>query len=203
MHRNYSKWFVVRYTLLGFAIGISILVVTLFVQAFSYKVAFTLSGISEVHRKFPIFFVIDILPILLAVLAYYGAKVVSIAQFESSEFLEKEQSHQRKLYRFVEKLRNGEIDTDYNPDETDVLGKAIVNLRDTLKKSKEEEELRRKEDEQRRWMAEGLAMFGEILRSEKDNIEELTYLIISNLVKYVNANQGGFYLLDDNDPGNW
>jgi PAS domain S-box-containing protein len=202
MQRNYSKWFVVRYTLLGFAVGISILVVTLFVQAFSYKVAFTLSGIGEVHRKFPIFFVLDILPILLAVLAYYGSKIVSIAQFESSEFLEKEQSHQRKLYRFVEKLRSGEIDTDYNPDETDVLGKAIVNLRDTLKKSKEEEELRRKEDEQRRWMAEGLAMFGEILRSEKDNIEELTYLIISNLVKYINANQGGFYLLDDNDPGN-
>ncbi|HRX68685.1 MAG TPA: PAS domain S-box protein, partial [Tenuifilaceae bacterium] len=66
---------------------------------------------------------------------------------------------------------------------------------------KQEEEQRRREDEQRNWSAEGLAMFGEILRAEKGNLEELSYNIISSLVKYVEANQGGFYLLDDSDKG--
>lgn len=202
MQRNYSRWYVARYTLFGFGLGLAFLVIALFIQSFSYNLAVSLSGLIEIHQKFPAFFIVDLAPIVLALVAFYVSRYFSATQTESNSFAEQELSRQRKLYRFVEKLRGGEIDSEYHPEETDVLGKAIVNLRDTLKKSQEEEAIRRKEDEQRRWMAEGLAMFGEILRSEKDNIDELAYLIISNLVKYTGANQGGFYLLDDNDPGN-
>ena len=201
MQRNYSKWFVIRYTSVAFILSLLFLIISFFVQTLILNIAFSASGIAEIHRRIPVFYFFDFLPIVIAIITHYISRHFSIVQTEASEFSEKELSKQRRLYRFVHKLREGDIDAEYVPEETDVLGKAIVNLRNTLKESKEEEALRRKEDEQRSWSAEGLAKFGEILRSEKDSIEDLSYAIISNLVKYIDANQGGFYLLDDNDLG--
>lgn len=201
MQRNYSKWYVARFTLVGFVVGLAIYFIAIFIQAFSFGLAFSLTGIVEIHKKLPVFHILALIPIIVAFASYYVSRYLSTVLEETRKSTEQELSHQRKLYKFVEKLRGGDIDVDYSPEETDVLGKAIVNLRDTIKKSKIEEDARRKEDEQRNWSAEGLAMFGEILRSEKGNLEELSYNIISNLVKYINANQGGFYLLDDSDHG--
>lgn len=201
MQHNYSKGYVIRISLITFVIGLVFLMILMFVQAQIQNLAFTGGGIARLHKHYPIFYLLDLLPFILAVASYFVARFVSRVRNEAKSFAEKEITRQRKLYRFVQKLKEGDIEADFSPDDTDVLGKAIVNLRDTLKQSKEEEAIRRKEDEQRSWTAEGLAKFGEILRSEKDDVEELTYLIISNLVKYVDANQGGFYLLDDTDPG--
>jgi len=201
MDRKYSKPFVYKYTLLSFAFGFILLLFVFFVEALIYHVAFTFSGIAELHRITPILFLLDIIPIFFAVIAFFIAKYISIFKTDLTNSLEIEQSRQRKLYRFVERLRNDEIDAEYNPDESDVLGKSIVNLRDNLKSSKLDEQARRKEDQQRNWVAEGLAKFGEILRSDNDNIEELSYQVISNLVKYIDANQGGFYIIEDQDPG--
>ena len=201
MQRNYSRWFVIRYTLLAFLLGLAFLTLGLFIQSLVYNLSFTAAGIAEIHRRIPIFYLIDSLPIIIGFLAHIVSKRYSATQKETFSFSEQELSRQRRLYRFVQKLKEGDIDAEYVPEETDVLGKAIVNLRNTLKETKKEEALRRKEDEQRNWSAEGLAKFAEILRTEKDDIEELSYSIISNLVKYIDANQGGFYLLDDTDPG--
>ncbi len=52
------------------------------------------------------------------------------------------------------------------------------------------------EDAKRNWSAEGLAKFGEILRLDKD-LPYLTGHILSHLVKYVKANQGAFFIVND------
>lgn len=201
MQRNYSKWYVIRFTLITFVISLVFLLILMFVQAQMQNIAFTGGGIIKLHQHFPLFYLLDLIPFIFAAISYFLARFVSQVQNEAKDFTESEITRQRKLYRFVQKLKDGDIETDFIPEENDVLGKAIVNLRDTLKLSKEEELIRRREDDQRSWTAEGLAKFGEILRTEKDDIEELSYLIISKLVKYIDANQGGFYLLDDTDPG--
>lgn len=201
MDREYSKSFVFRYTLIGFVAGLLLLFFVFIIEALYYRIAITFPGFGELHRINPILYLFDFVPILFVVVSFFVSRYISIFKTELSNNLEFEQTRQRKLYRFVEKLRSGEIDAEYNLEESDVLGKAIVNLRDNLKTSKEEELTRRKEDEQRNWVAEGLAKFGEILRSDNDNMEELSYQVISNLVKYIGANQGGFYLLEDQDPG--
>ncbi len=201
MQRNYSKWFVIRYTLVAFGIGLVFLLLVFFIQSLIKGLPFSISSIIEIHKRQTIAFFIDFVPVIITICAFYLSRYISVNQVETKEFLEKEQSRQRKLYRFVQKIKDGDIDSEFLPDESDVLGKAIVDLRNTIRISKEEEQIRRKEDELRRWSAEGLARFGEILRKERGNLEELSYAIISNLVKYIDANQGGFYLLDDSDPG--
>jgi PAS domain S-box-containing protein len=55
-----------------------------------------------------------------------------------------------------------------------------------------------KEDQQRNWVNSGFAKFGDILRSSHDDIEKLSDDLLSNLIEYLDANQGAIFLLDKN-----
>ncbi len=200
MDREYSKSFVIKNALIGFGSGLFLLFIIFFFEALYYKIALTFSGALELHRITPILYLLDLIPIIFGIISFYLFKSSSVFKTQITNILELEQSRQRKLYRFVEKLKEGDIDAEYQIEESDVLGRSIVSLRDNIKVSKLEENARRKEDEQRNWVAEGMAKFGEILRSHNDNMEELSYQIVRNLVKYIDANQGSIYLLEDQDP---
>jgi len=82
----------------------------------------------------------------------------------------------------------------------DVLGKSLVDMRDKLKKARAEEEERKKEDEKRKWANEGLALFSDVLRQNHESINELAFAIVKNLIKYLDANQGGLFIKNDEDP---
>jgi PAS domain S-box-containing protein len=63
-------------------------------------------------------------------------------------------------------------------------------MRDNLQKVAEE-------DKKRNWANEGMAKFAEILRNTQQNVDEVSYSIISNIVKYLGANQGGLFILNE------
>ena len=105
-----------------------------------------------------------------------------------------------KKNEFARKIGNGKLEADYQMlSEDDQLGQSLIEMRNSLQHAREEEENRKVEDEKRRWVNEGLAKFADILRQNNDNLEELSYQIISNLVNYLEANQGGLFLLNDED----
>ncbi len=71
-----------------------------------------------------------------------------------------------------------------------------------LKKMKvlqEENEKRKILDKNRDWAVQGIAKFNEILRSDNTDIKELSFVIIRDLVKYLTANQGGLFLISDDE----
>ncbi len=74
------------------------------------------------------------------------------------------------------------------------LGSNLLNMRKKLLQVSSEREQQALEAERRMWNNEGISKFAEILRRNNDNIEELSFQIISNLVKYLNANQGGIFI---------
>ncbi len=67
-----------------------------------------------------------------------------------------------------------------------------------LKNKLEELEVAREEERKRNWTSEGLAKFGDILRSDKDLVP-LSDEVLSRLIKYINANQGGLFSLVEAD----
>jgi len=104
---------------------------------------------------------------------------------------------------FSLEIGKGNFESHYVPlSDEDDLGNALLEMRTNLKHAKDEEERRKKEDAQRNWSSQGIAKFSDILRQNNDNIEELSYNVISNLVKYCEANQGGLFLINDDDTHN-
>lgn len=69
------------------------------------------------------------------------------------------------------------------------MGTALLEMRDKMSNVAES-------DRQRNWTSEGLAKFADIFRTYSTS-EDFTYIIISNLVKYVEANQGGLFIVED------
>ncbi len=107
------------------------------------------------------------------------------------------------IFNFSVDIGKGNFNSHFDPlSEDDVLGHSLLDMRNELKKAADEEDRRKEEDEQRNWAAQGVAKFSDILRTNTDDINELSYNIISNLVKYTNSNQGGIYVINDNDKHN-
>jgi len=96
-----------------------------------------------------------------------------------------------KITLFADKVGKGDFNAQLEArSEKDVLGYALLAMRDNLKKANEEEQ-------QRKWTNEGLAKFVSILRLDNQDLKDLGDKIISNLVKYLNANQGGIFLYNE------
>ena len=94
---------------------------------------------------------------------------------------------------FAKNIGDGKYDSEFTSlSENDTLGNALLEMRSNLKKVAED-------DKKRNWSTSGLAKFGDILRSYTDNFEEFADEIISNLVKYIDANQGALFIIESND----
>jgi GAF domain-containing protein len=102
---------------------------------------------------------------------------------------------------FVAAIGQGKLDFDYKVLDSEYaegknrLADSLIEMQRKLKTLNEEEQ-------RRQWANEGLSKFVEILRSSNDNITQLSDKIISALVKYTNSNQGGLYILNDDDERN-
>lgn len=97
--------------------------------------------------------------------------------------------------QFAENIGSGNYNSSFKPlSDHDVLGNALIDMRNNLSKVAED-------DKKRNWATEGLARFGELLRTNNDNLDKLADEIIGNLVKYLKANQGAIYIIDDSESG--
>ncbi|WP_020527873.1 GAF domain-containing protein [Flexithrix dorotheae] len=96
---------------------------------------------------------------------------------------------------FVKNIENGKLNTTFEGFENDEsnLISALIKMQQHLQKIAEEEK-------ERNWSTEGLANFVEILRNNHDNdLSVLCDEIISSLVKYMGANQGGLFIVNEED----
>ncbi|MBN1118356.1 MAG: GAF domain-containing protein [Bacteroidales bacterium] len=109
----------------------------------------------------------------------------------------------RDVSKFAIEIGKGNFSTEFKPlSDEDVLGYSLIEMKNELHKAKQEEEIRAEENRQRTWSSQGVALFSDILRKNDENINDLTFDIISNMVQYTNSNQGGIFILNDNDPDN-
>ncbi len=106
----------------------------------------------------------------------------------------------RSTTKFSVEIGKGNFDSSYTPlSDEDDLGNALLDMRDSLKSAKEEEARRKEEDEQRNWASQGIAKFSDLLRQNNDDLDELSYSLISHLVKYTGANQGGLFVINEDN----
>jgi methyl-accepting chemotaxis protein len=96
---------------------------------------------------------------------------------------------------FVREVAKGNLQADYTfqqGNQGNALGEALVKMRDEMVRIAAEEL-------QRKWATEGLAHFADILRNNNDDVRLLSKEILEALIQYLNANQGGVFLLKQRD----
>ncbi|UII23099.1 PAS domain-containing protein [Fulvivirga ligni] len=101
---------------------------------------------------------------------------------------------------FVKSIEEGQLNAQLESISEENVGdesleKALLLMREQMKKVEIA-------DQERKWTTEGLAKFVDILRSTDDSVSKLGDIIISNLVKYTHSNQGGIYIIDEEDSQN-
>lgn len=94
---------------------------------------------------------------------------------------------------FARAIGQGDFKSKFQPlSSEDTLGNSLLIMRENLHKVSIE-------DNKRNWTTEGLAKFGEILRRNSDNVKELASSLVSELVQYLEANQGGVFVINNDD----
>lgn len=106
----------------------------------------------------------------------------------------------KKARDFTQKIGEGEYDTDdiftlTAEEEKNTLFAALQKMRKQLVDIAEEE---RKQN----WITNGVANFTEILRSDDSDLYQLCRKVINGLVKYLEAGNGGIYVLNNDDLDN-
>jgi PAS domain S-box-containing protein len=100
---------------------------------------------------------------------------------------------QQSMADFASEVGKGNYNYAFNArSKTDTLGIALLAMRDNLMRAD-------KEDALRTWANEGQVKFGDIFRQYANDIEKFAYHTISELVKYVGANQGFFFVIKEQD----
>ena len=119
---------------------------------------------------------------------------------EMGEYLEKFVADLKQKSDYTQQIGKSQLNAEYTPlSDDDILGNSLLQLREDLKVARDEEEKYKEEEEKRRWTNEGLALFADVLRQHNDNMGMLSDNIIQNLVKYLNANQGGLFLYKEEE----
>jgi len=112
-------------------------------------------------------------------------------------------THLRDLQKKIDLLSSmseegpGEL---FRPEAEDKLGNALLVLSDFLTRKELQEVSRNREDKKTNWISEGAAQLGEVLRSERDDVGELCFLIIQKLVTYMNMEMGSLFVTNNSDP---
>ena len=193
-----------NFALTGFLLGLAFPIVAIIIELTVKDLVWELNNIAFLYSISPTLWIINTAPVFIAATGYIiGLRFANINK-DLEIAAEQEKNKSELILSFTENLAKGNIDVDYDQTDDeqvdDDIGQSLLKLRDYLRKSKEEEDLRHKEEQQRSWVNEGLAKFGDIVRQNNDDLQVLSYNIISNLVNYLDAKIGGVFLINDDNP---
>lgn len=112
------------------------------------------------------------------------------------EALDRQRQEFSEAAGYVKQILEGDLNAAVSPTvQQSPLGEPLISLQKHLKTIALNEQ-------ERNWLNVGLAKFGDILRNKQSlNLKELADEIISNVVKYVNANQGAIFVYEDDKKG--
>ena len=155
--------------------------------------------IAQTQSRFNVSLV-SILTITILILAavtflvYYITRNILRAQVAIRENFSQQKDTFEVLSQFAEDIGEGNFENDLTAIEAEEnsLANSLMKMRENLYKAKLDEE-------KRSWTIQGVAQFADYLRSENRNIKSLSSTIISNLIKYLGANQGGIFVVNDED----
>ena len=191
--------FNLKYTTTGFITGIIISIIIIIIAINSADIIFNIESVSNFFAEHVVVTFLIFVPIFITTAIGYITDMNLNNILKSKEIeLEETKEHSQQIFNFIEKLRKGEsVQKLKQLPDSDKIIQSLINLSEELEIRQKEEDKRKKEDIQRAETSEGLAYFGAVLREHNNTIEELTQTVTNELVRYLDAYQAAFYLIDE------
>lgn len=134
--------------------------------------------------------------ILLCTLLYRLQSSNDKVMVDNKVMLEEETRRVNTLSQFIEAVSAGNYDIELQTSTAeDNLTTTLINMRNKLKTNAED-------DRKRNWTTTGIAQIGDILRASNTSSSDLYDSIIKFVVKYTGSNQGGLFILNEDDEKN-
>lgn len=204
MNVHNRKEVISQLTILASILSSVILLAAIFMGIIkSDEATFSLSGAIWLILHNPGYWFVIVFAVLSPVACDRIARKFTRQLVEKQQMIDYEQDRMNRIHKFMQQLIQDNLDADFKLNgEDDIMGKSLIEFRDTLRTNRENSLKLRAAEEQRNWVAEGLARTSEILRNNLHDINKLSFDVLKELTKYINAIQGGFYMLDDTDSHN-
>lgn len=177
--------------LLGTALGILIMLASWIISIFAHDLHFTFSGIAKMHQLNPVTWVVDLFPVVIFFLLRFEYQKRKANDEFYQQAIRKKDISINKNAHFAQKIGEGDYDVQLELDESDDLGKSLLIMRDNLKANKQKET-------EENWIARGRDLISGILRIH-NNIDELAYEVLVEIINYVNVIQGAFYIYNEDE----
>ncbi|MFQ3579480.1 MAG: PAS domain S-box protein, partial [Bacteroidales bacterium] len=110
--------------------------------------------------------------------------------------------HLRHTCEFANEVGKGRFESHFEAlHEKDILGNALVNMRQSLLLASQEEAKRKKEQEIRSWVEKGYNIIAKQLQQFNDVNSDTThnYTILKTIIEYIGANIGALYIVKQDD----
>ncbi len=119
---------------------------------------------------------------------------------EISSLINKLNLNLENYLKFTSNVKSNKLEEEFHLiSENDLLGKALVEMRSNLKTSILEEKRRKEEENIRNWKNIGINKIVEILRHNNQNLFDLSFDVLSDLISYIGANVGGIFMLEEKE----
>lgn len=106
----------------------------------------------------------------------------------------------KELSIYLSDIGDANFDNSYElMSEQDELGQSFLKMKKSLQLANEEAKKLKEQEDLQNWATIGIAKFGDILRQQTNSNEELSYNIIKALIEYIDANQGGLFIVNDEE----
>lgn len=101
---------------------------------------------------------------------------------------------------FANKIGNNQLDASFKEtDDKDILGQSLISMQKNLVEADKNARERKNEEEKQKWMTEGVAYFGDILRQQQNSMADHGFIVISKLVDFLDVCQGGLFVVSDTE----
>ncbi|MCR6642352.1 MAG: PAS domain-containing protein [Sporocytophaga sp.] len=95
-----------------------------------------------------------------------------------------------KGIEFAENIANGNLDKEFKAEEEDKLGVALIKMHQYISDANQK-------NENESFINIGIAKISELIRANDKQLDELSDMAISFLTKYIGANQGSLFILNE------
>jgi PAS domain S-box-containing protein len=178
--------------IIGVGISLLFLFISWIIDIFTNSLSFSLYTIKEIHINNPVHWLIDLLPFVVGIILYFSVKKRERDNEAFKSIIEQRDQDINRNAIFAKKIGEGIYDIEeQDVDSDDIIGRSLIVMRDNLLANN-------KKEKEQNWISEGKDIISRILRMH-NNIDELAYEVIVQLIEYIKIIQGSFYIFDNEE----